>query len=325
MGADCILLIAACLDDAQMAELEAVARSLDMAVLVEVHDGAELERALRSRRRWWASTTATCAPSRSRWTPPGPAAAGAGRPPAGDRVGHPRAADVQRMRDARCMPSWSARPSCARPTRAWRWPRCLPEPREDPPCLPTRPAPNPWPTNCGRPTPADWPVAEGWQALVNEFFAAPAGQGLLGFLRQRLEAGATVFPPQPLRALALTPPQRCGGHPGAGPLPRPRPGRGLAFSVAPGVPLPPAAQHLQGAAARSGHALPGFPVPGGSLAGWARRGAAAQHLPERREGQPASHAGRLGAADRRGDPPCGAGPRPWSSCCGARMPRASAP
>ena len=46
MGADCILLIAACLDDAQMKDLEAIARSLDMAVLVEVHDGAELERAL---------------------------------------------------------------------------------------------------------------------------------------------------------------------------------------------------------------------------------------------------------------------------------------
>lgn len=46
MGADAILLIAACLDDAQMAEFEQIARSLDMAVLVEVHDGAELERAL---------------------------------------------------------------------------------------------------------------------------------------------------------------------------------------------------------------------------------------------------------------------------------------
>jgi indole-3-glycerol phosphate synthase len=47
MGADAVLLIAACLDDAQMAELEAVAHSLDMAVLVEVHDKAELARALK--------------------------------------------------------------------------------------------------------------------------------------------------------------------------------------------------------------------------------------------------------------------------------------
>ena len=47
MGADCILLIAACLDDARMAELEAIARDLNMAVLVEVHDREELQRALR--------------------------------------------------------------------------------------------------------------------------------------------------------------------------------------------------------------------------------------------------------------------------------------
>ena len=47
MGADCILLIAACLDDAQMRDLEAIALGLDMAVLVEVHDGDELDRALK--------------------------------------------------------------------------------------------------------------------------------------------------------------------------------------------------------------------------------------------------------------------------------------
>jgi indole-3-glycerol phosphate synthase len=47
MAADCILLIAACLDDAQLADLEACAHALGMAVLVEVHDGAELDRALR--------------------------------------------------------------------------------------------------------------------------------------------------------------------------------------------------------------------------------------------------------------------------------------
>ena len=46
MGADCILLNAACLDDAQMKSFEALAMSLDMAVLVEVHDAAELARAL---------------------------------------------------------------------------------------------------------------------------------------------------------------------------------------------------------------------------------------------------------------------------------------
>ena len=47
MGADCILLIAACLDDAQMIDLEAQAHALGLAVLVEVHDGFELDRALR--------------------------------------------------------------------------------------------------------------------------------------------------------------------------------------------------------------------------------------------------------------------------------------
>jgi indole-3-glycerol phosphate synthase len=49
MGADCILLIVAILDDAQLADLEACALSLGLAVLVEVHDAAELERALRLR------------------------------------------------------------------------------------------------------------------------------------------------------------------------------------------------------------------------------------------------------------------------------------
>jgi indole-3-glycerol phosphate synthase len=46
MGADCILLIVACLDDALMIDLEAQAHELGMAVLVEVHDAAELDRSL---------------------------------------------------------------------------------------------------------------------------------------------------------------------------------------------------------------------------------------------------------------------------------------
>ena len=51
LGADAILLIAACLDDARMADLEAIAQDLNMAVLVEVHDREELHRALKLKTR----------------------------------------------------------------------------------------------------------------------------------------------------------------------------------------------------------------------------------------------------------------------------------
>ncbi|MBD8494694.1 indole-3-glycerol phosphate synthase TrpC [Pseudomonas syringae] len=48
LGADCILLIVSALDDGRMAELAATARGVGLDVLVEVHDGDELERALKT-------------------------------------------------------------------------------------------------------------------------------------------------------------------------------------------------------------------------------------------------------------------------------------
>jgi indole-3-glycerol phosphate synthase len=47
MGADCVLLIAAALDDAELADFHQLAREIGIDVLVEIHDEAELERALR--------------------------------------------------------------------------------------------------------------------------------------------------------------------------------------------------------------------------------------------------------------------------------------
>jgi len=51
LGADCVLLIAAALTDAEMAQMEEIALGYQMAVIVEVHDEAELERGLKLKTR----------------------------------------------------------------------------------------------------------------------------------------------------------------------------------------------------------------------------------------------------------------------------------
>ena len=109
--------------------------------------------------------------------------------------------------------------------------------------------------------PEGWPVAPGWQPLVDDFFASETGQRLLEFLEQRVQAGATIFPPQPLRALQLTPPKSVrvvilGQDPyhGRGQA------EGLAFSVAPGVQLPPSLRNIfKELQPRPGYAISGIP------------------------------------------------------------------
>lgn len=143
--------------------------------------------------------------------------------------------------------------------------------------------------------PADWPVAQGWQPLVDTFFAGNRGQALLAFLQARLQAGAVIFPPQPLRALSLTPPDAVrvvilGQDPyhGRGQA------EGLAFSVAPGVQLPPSLRNIFKEMQRDlGTPFPPFPEPGGSLVTWAQNGVLLLNTGLTvEEGQPASHAGK---------------------------------
>lgn len=140
--------------------------------------------------------------------------------------------------------------------------------------------------------PAQWPVAPGWQALVNHFFSERMGHDLLAFLRQRLDSGAVIFPPQPLRALELTPPDAVrvvilGQDPYHGA----EQAQGLAFSVAPGVPVPPSLRNIFKELQRDlGLPLPAFPVPGGSLVSWAAQGVLLLNTCLTvEEGKPASH------------------------------------
>ena len=140
-----------------------------------------------------------------------------------------------------------------------------------------------------------WLVAPGWRKMADDFFASHAGVELLAFLRERLANQAVVFPPHPLRALALCPPESVrvvilGQDPyhGRGQA------EGLAFSVAPGVALPPSLRNIFKEIQRDlGTLPPAFPSPGGSLVKWAENGVLLLNTCLTvEEGMPASHAKR---------------------------------
>ncbi len=137
--------------------------------------------------------------------------------------------------------------------------------------------------------PARWLVHPEWSALVQDHFASSTGAGLIAFLQARLAAGATIYPPEPLRALALTPLSEVrvvilGQDPyhGAGQA------EGLAFSVAPGTRIPPSLRNMFKELQRD----LGLPPPAsGSLLRWAGQGVLLLNTSLTvEEGQPASHA-----------------------------------
>lgn len=139
--------------------------------------------------------------------------------------------------------------------------------------------------------PARWPVAPGWAPLVERFFGSATGRALLEFLSTRLAQGATVYPPEPLRALMLTPPEAVRAVVlGQDPYHGPGQAEGLAFSVAPGVPFPPSLRNIFLELQRD----LGVPPPmDGSLVRWAEQGVLLLNAClSVEDGQAASHAGR---------------------------------
>jgi uracil-DNA glycosylase len=118
--------------------------------------------------------------------------------------------------------------------------------------------------------PQEWAVAPGWREVVDTFLASTAGLQLADTIRQRLAQGAIIYPPRPLRALELTPLHEVRAVVvGQDPYHGPGQAEGLAFSVAPGVKMPPSLRNIL-------KELGGRPPQAGgsgSLLPWARAGA----------------------------------------------------
>ncbi|MFM2121486.1 MAG: hypothetical protein RL722_2954 [Pseudomonadota bacterium] len=113
-------------------------------------------------------------------------------------------------------------------------------------------------------------VPAGWREVSDAFLASPGGAALCAAVDAQVAAGAVVFPPQPLRALALTPLAQVrvvilGQDPyhGLGEA------EGLAFSVRRGVKIPPSLRNIHAELASDlGLARPAH----GSLLDWAGQG-----------------------------------------------------
>lgn len=136
--------------------------------------------------------------------------------------------------------------------------------------------------------PDTWTIADDWRPVWKTFLAGPDGCRLAQRLADRLAAGVTVYPAQPLRALALTSlAQTRVVLLGQDPYHGPGQAEGLAFSV-PSQQKPPPSLRNIGAEL---HRDLGRMLPTGSLLGWARQGVLLLNTTLTVEdGCPASHA-----------------------------------
>jgi uracil-DNA glycosylase len=149
--------------------------------------------------------------------------------------------------------------------------------------------PTPEPDRLLRWEPEQWALAEGWRPIVDAFLSSTAGLKLASFIRERLAAGATIYPPRPFRALELTPlPTVRAVILGQDPYHGAGQAEGLAFSVQPGVKLPPSLRNIfKELCCAEDEPQP----PTGSLVDWARRGVLLLNASLTVEdGQPGSHA-----------------------------------
>lgn len=137
--------------------------------------------------------------------------------------------------------------------------------------------------------PESWPVAADWQSVLQPFWASATGQKLARFVQARLQAGAEIYPAQPLRALELTPLSEVSVVIlGQDPYHGPDQAEGLAFSVPDGVKLPPSLRNIFQELVRD---LGGELPVSGSLQGWASQGVLLLNTSLTVErGAPASHA-----------------------------------
>jgi uracil-DNA glycosylase len=144
--------------------------------------------------------------------------------------------------------------------------------------------------------PAEWPVAAGWGDAIAEFLSSDTGLALGKSIQSRIADGAVVYPPTPFKALELTPLSQVhvvilGQDPyhGAGQA------QGLAFSVAPGIKIPPSLRNIFKEIQRESGNLSAIQALNGDKSGtlefWSQQGVLLLNTCLTVEdGQPASHA-----------------------------------